>query len=421
MAEQTAPRPGRLPRHGRRLAPSCWTRRPPPSRTCRLARPARARRCVAAGALRGGRRRARGARARLAADGLSADAEIVETGALMARDPRSRRPSSARCSEDGRPAVAAILAATDAQAALLAALPDELLAARADDVRSVGRRAARLAHGAPTSTSGAAGGIARRGGSRPRRRRRRPGLGAGHRAGRPAARPPTPRSSPDRSGSRWSPDSGRTCWRVAQGAALVLDGDAGARARRPAGERQAAARRDRGPGRRAPRRDRGALPAGRHAPTGTRLTVLANVASAAEVRAALDAGAEGVGLLRTELLLPGRGALAERGRAPPRAAPGPGAAGRPRGDRARAGLRRRQAAAVPRRPTTTAAAGSPCCCAIRRRSRISSRRSSPKAPRAGCASCCRWSTTSSQLDAVEELLARARARSGVDRPARWAP
>src|SRR2546429_692268 len=35
---------------------------------------------------------------------------------------------------------------------------------------------------------------------------------------------------------------------------------------------------------------------------GRELTVLANVASAAEVRAALDAGAEGVGLLRTELL-----------------------------------------------------------------------------------------------------------------------
>jgi phosphoenolpyruvate-protein kinase (PTS system EI component) len=35
---------------------------------------------------------------------------------------------------------------------------------------------------------------------------------------------------------------------------------------------------------------------------GSRVTVLANVASAAEVRAALDAGAEGVGLVRTELL-----------------------------------------------------------------------------------------------------------------------
>src|SRR5436190_15187427 len=96
----------------------------------------------------------------LAADGFRADAEIVEAGALMARDPELEAAVERTVLGDGRPAVVAILAATDAQASLLAALPDELLAARADDVRSVGRRAARLAQGAPTSMNGATGGIA---------------------------------------------------------------------------------------------------------------------------------------------------------------------------------------------------------------------------------------------------------------------
>jgi phosphoenolpyruvate-protein kinase (PTS system EI component) len=95
----------------------------------------------------------------LAADGLSDDAEIVEAGALMARDPALETAVERAVTEDGRPADAAILAGTEAHAALLAALPDELLAARADDVRSVGRRAARLALGAPTPTSGTAGGM----------------------------------------------------------------------------------------------------------------------------------------------------------------------------------------------------------------------------------------------------------------------
>src|SRR5689334_14861562 len=78
----------------------------------------------------------------------------------MARDPELEVAVRRAVLDDGRPAAAAILAATDEVAALLAALPDEVLAARADDVRSVGRRAARLAHGAPVKTSGPAGGIA---------------------------------------------------------------------------------------------------------------------------------------------------------------------------------------------------------------------------------------------------------------------
>jgi phosphoenolpyruvate-protein kinase (PTS system EI component) len=96
---------------------------------------------------------------RLAADGLPADAAIVETGALMARDPGLLDAVERAVVNEGRPAVQALVSACEAQAALLAALPDELLAARADDVRSLARRAARLASGAPAPTPESTDGI----------------------------------------------------------------------------------------------------------------------------------------------------------------------------------------------------------------------------------------------------------------------
>src|SRR4051794_36525725 len=80
------------------------------------------------------------------AAGLPPDeAELVATGSLMAADPTLRARVIALCTQDGLPAAAAIVAACGEAAAQLAAIPDETLAARADDVRSLGRRAARLA------------------------------------------------------------------------------------------------------------------------------------------------------------------------------------------------------------------------------------------------------------------------------------
>src|SRR6185503_18551028 len=89
---------------------------------------------------------------------------------------------------------------------------------------------------------------------------------------------------------------------IRQGAALVLDGDAGQVLVDPTPERRAAARR--ATASRAAARHAAIEARAQPAVTtdGREVTVLANVASAAEVRAALDAGAEGVGLLRTELL-----------------------------------------------------------------------------------------------------------------------
>ena len=237
----------------------------------------------------------------LAAAGSSDDAQIVEAGALMARDPALEAAVEQAVIRDGRPAAAAILAATDAQAALLAALPDELLAARADDVRSVGRRAARLADGAPRPEGGAAGGIAVAQELGPADVADVEGWAEGIAlaAGGPTAHAAIVARS---LGLPMVTGLGPGLLTVAQGADLVLDGDSGCVLVDPPRERRAAAR-----------VATAARVAARHAAIAARsepavttdgheVTVLANVASGAEVRAALDAGAEGVGLVRTELL-----------------------------------------------------------------------------------------------------------------------
>ena len=98
-----------------------------------------------------------GIAAALREDGRPDDAEIVETGALMAADPLLESAVSAAVTERGRSAAAALAEATEEHALVIASLPDALLAARADDVRSLGRRAARIAAGAPDPAAGAPG------------------------------------------------------------------------------------------------------------------------------------------------------------------------------------------------------------------------------------------------------------------------
>jgi phosphoenolpyruvate-protein kinase (PTS system EI component) len=231
----------------------------------------------------------------------AADAEIVEAGALMARDPELRAAVERAALEDGRPAAAAILAATDAMAAMLAALPDELLAARADDVRSVGRRAARLAHGAPAATVGTAGGIAVASDLGPADVAEVQGWAQGIAlaAGGPTAHAAIVARS---LGLPMITGVGPELLVIRQGANLVLDGDAGRVVVDPAHERHTAARR--ATATRAAARQAAIETRSEPAVTtdGRRVTVLANVSSAAEVRAALETGAEGVGLVRTELL-----------------------------------------------------------------------------------------------------------------------
>jgi phosphoenolpyruvate-protein kinase (PTS system EI component) len=238
---------------------------------------------------------------RLAADDLHADAEIVETSALMARDP-GLIDAVERAVDEGQPAVNALVGACEAQASLLASLPDELLAARASDLRSIGRRAARLASGASTSISGTRGAIvvAEDLGPADVADMQDWAQGIALAAGGPTAHAAIVARS---LGVPMACALGPATLNLPQGAALVVDGEKGWLVIDPAPARLAAARAataHRDAARRIAVESRD-LPA--VTTDGHQVTVLANVASAVEVRAALQAGAEGVGLLRTELLL----------------------------------------------------------------------------------------------------------------------
>jgi phosphocarrier protein FPr len=95
---------------------------------------------------------------------------------------------------------------------------------------------------------------------------------------------------------------GRTLLAVAEGTPLVLDGDAGTVRVDPGEAAVAEAEQRRAAGERRRARARAAA----HEPAvtrdGTRIEVAANLGSPAEVAGALEQGAEGVGLLRTEFL-----------------------------------------------------------------------------------------------------------------------
>ncbi len=75
------------------------------------------------------------------------DAEILEAQALMAVDP-AIVDEAVRLARDGQDPVAAVLAAAEASATVLASLDDALLAARASDVRDVAARMVRILGGA---------------------------------------------------------------------------------------------------------------------------------------------------------------------------------------------------------------------------------------------------------------------------------
>ncbi|HEX2767257.1 MAG TPA: phosphoenolpyruvate--protein phosphotransferase [Candidatus Limnocylindria bacterium] len=83
---------------------------------------------------------------RLRDAGRESEAGILEAQAMMAGDPELI-DAARRAIESGTGAADAILAAGEQQAAVLAALDDELLAARAADVRDVAERIARIIRG----------------------------------------------------------------------------------------------------------------------------------------------------------------------------------------------------------------------------------------------------------------------------------
>ena len=242
--------------------------------------------------------------ARLQAEDRHAEAEIVSTGVLLAEDPALAAAATAAVRE-GHTAPSALLEAAGDFADRIAALDDPLLAARADDVRSVGRRAARYADaGASPSSNGH--------------------RAAGHEiilvaaelgpadvaelgdevAGIALARGSVTAHAAIVARSLGLPlvvQAGSGLLALTEGDRLVVDGSQGEVVTEPDDQRataaQAAASRRAGARARAlAARD---LPA--QTRDGRRLLVLTNAATPAEVVMGLDAGAEGAGLIRTEL------------------------------------------------------------------------------------------------------------------------
>jgi phosphoenolpyruvate-protein phosphotransferase len=239
--------------------------------------------------------------ARLRAEGRVEEADILEANQLMAEDPSLAEEVRSLAAQTS--AVGAVLQATERHAAQLEAIPDPMLAARAADVRRLGVRAARVLTGTPALTTPL-----------------RPTIVIAHDLG------PADMVELDLGGGRicglalaaggatshaaimaralglpMVVGLGDAILAAADGDPVVLDGEAGSAVLAPSEERLDAALRE-VHRRRAVRRE---LAADRTLPAVTRdgrkVRLLCNASTAVEVTAGLAAGAEGVGLLRTEL------------------------------------------------------------------------------------------------------------------------
>ena len=251
----------------------------------------------------------------LRADGHAADAEIVETNRMMATD---RTLVDAAMAARRRRACRAPRRSRARPSRTRGRWP-----ARRPDAGRARRRPARRSRAAPASSRS---GLAGRAAGRRDRGGRRPRPGRGRRVGRPdrrrscwpaAAPRRTPRSWRARWASRWSPAAGEPVLAIPVGEEIGVDADRGLVWRRPDAATRDAAR---GAHRAAPPPGGRARPGG--APSSRRSTTDGRVAAAAGQRrharrrstAALEAGAEGIGLLRSELAFLDAPALADRGR-----------------------------------------------------------------------------------------------------------
>jgi phosphoenolpyruvate-protein kinase (PTS system EI component) len=267
--------------------------------------------------------------------GRDEEAEIIETGALMAADPVLESAVTAAVLGRRASAAAALLEATEDHAQVIDSLPDAVLAARADDVRSLGRRAARIAAGAGELPAPAPGAVHNAAGAG-QLASRAPGAagiatGAGGEAGQNGSTfilvaqdlgPADVAEYGERAagialsaggttahaaivarslGIPMAVQAGEELLSVADDTAVVVDGGEGevvVDASRERLELAESASRARAHARAKERAD-SALPA--VTSDGRRVRVLVNAVAPAEVAAGLSAGAEGAGLIRTEL------------------------------------------------------------------------------------------------------------------------
>jgi phosphoenolpyruvate-protein kinase (PTS system EI component) len=222
--------------------------------------------------------------ARLRAEGRGDEAEIVETGVLMAADPALDAALEAAI-HAGLAASAALIRACAVHADAIAALGDPTLALRADDVRSLGRRAAALAAPAAAESEAAPGSavlVAEDLGPADVAELAPDVVAIALAAGGPSAH-----AAVIARGLGIPMVVGAGPELLSLAGDVLVDGDRGEVVADPA--RAVRSRRElvaRGPGL---TRD------------GLRVRILANAAGSADVRVALANGAEGVGLLRTEL------------------------------------------------------------------------------------------------------------------------
>lgn len=240
--------------------------------------------------------------AKLRADGRTDEADILDAGMLMAEDPVLLEAVEGAVLTRGLTAASAILVEVEAVAAQLDMLGDAELAARAADVRSLARRASRLASGDVTSTRRSKGGdailvaadlgpadVIELDGDV-----RGIALAVGGMTGHAAI---VARGL----GLPMVVGLGADLLSLTDGELCVVDGDRSMVIASPDPARVEAVRREIA----AAGDARARALAARTLPTVTRdgrsVRVLANAATPTEVRAALEAGADGVGLLRTEL------------------------------------------------------------------------------------------------------------------------
>ena len=238
---------------------------------------------------------------RLIAQGRETDAEIIEANRLMAEDPTLAREVAALAGV--RPAAEALRLATEGRARQLDALNDPLLSARAADVRELGRRAVRALSGAagvdPPAVPSVV--IARElGPAEIVDLRLEEGLVLGFALAEGSAT--SHAAIMARSlGVPMVAGLGEEVLAARTGEVVVLDGSLGGAVLQPGPDALEIA--ERSAAREAAERAR--LAAGRLLPTVTRsgrsIRLLANASTGAEAEAALEGGAEGAGLVRTEL------------------------------------------------------------------------------------------------------------------------
>jgi phosphoenolpyruvate-protein phosphotransferase len=228
------------------------------------------------------------------------EAEILEAQALMAVDPAIVE-KAVRLARSGMGPVEAVLAAAEASAEVLAALDDALLAARAWDVRDVAVRVVRALSGASLEVPAAPSVVVARDLPPSLLAEMPPGLllGVALAGGSPTAHVAILARS---LGIPAVVAVSELLDDTQAAATIAIDGESGeitvdptaAELRELADRRAARGARDR------------AAAALRGRPTATadghRISLLANIRSAADATRALEAGAEGVGLFRTEYL-----------------------------------------------------------------------------------------------------------------------